>query len=306
MILDVDTGIDDAIAIMLALASKEVELLGITTVSGNVHVDKATVNTRRVLKFLNRADIKVYKGSNSPLSRKLVDATQVHGTSGLAGQLENIDVSEINNDIDAISFLEESILKYGDELTIIMTGPQTNLAKLFIMKPHLSKQLKKVIAMGGAISVKGNHSPVAEFNILTDPEAVYNVMHEGISDMTLISLDVTLKALLYREDLNLIRNSKIKEFIFNLTEQYMNRYFIKNGVYACPMHDPLTIIYLLNEKVLDTELKYVTVEKKSEYSDGMTICDFDNHWGKEANVKISNNIDYTQFKNDFFELLNHL
>ncbi len=305
VILDVDTGIDDAIAIILALGCNDIDVLGITTVSGNIHVDRATLNTKRLLKFLNREDVNIYKGMSKPIQRELVDASHIHGKSGLAGQLEDIEVDEYVDD-HALKFIEEQILSNPDEITIIATGPQTNIARLLEMKPKLAKMIKSMMVMGGAISVKGNCTPVAEFNISTDPEAVFQVIHAGIDDYTLVSLDVTQKALLKKEDLKLIKNDSIRNFIEALTKDYMNRYYKIHGRYACPMHDPLVILQLIENDILTLEKRYVTVETNSEYSDGMTICDFDNHWDKKPNVKIATDIDEKLFKDKFFEIINQV
>lgn len=305
IILDVDTGIDDAIAIILALGCNDINVLGITTVSGNIHVDRATLNTKRLLKFLNREDINIFKGMSKPIKRELVDASHIHGKSGLAGQLEDIEVDDYVDD-DALKFIEEQILSNPNEITIIATGPQTNIARLLEMKPKLAKMIKSMMVMGGAISVRGNCTPVAEFNISTDPEAVFEVIHAGIEDYTLVSLDVTQKALLKKEDLTLIKDDYIRNFIDALTKNYMDRYYKIHGIYACPMHDPLVILQLIDNDILTLEKQYVTVETNSECSDGMTICDFDNHWDKEPNVKITTSINEKLFKDKFFEIINQV
>lgn len=305
VIIDVDTGIDDAIALSLAVSSKSLNILGITTVSGNIHVDKSTINTLRVLKFFNKENIKVYKGCDKPLKRKLVDASIIHGKNGLAGQLEEIDV-EYLEDKNALVFLEEQILKYKDDITIVMTGPETNLATLIKNKPYLVSYIKSVILMGGVVKGKGNHTPVSEYNILTDPEAASIVFSSGLKNLTMVGLDVTQKALLYREDLNLIKDDKVKEFIESLTYNYMERYFQKNGIYACPMHDPLVILYLLNNDILKIKKEYVAIETNSTYCDGMTVCDFENHWGKQKNVNVALDIDKEKFKKMFFKIMNSI
>ena len=206
IILDVDTGIDDAIAIMLAVASKEIEILGITVTSGNIHIDQGIINTKKILKVLGREDINVYRGSDGPMKRPLVDASHIHGKDGLSGQLADIQVKS-TSDGCAFNFLEESINTSSD-LILIMTGPETNLSKLFEMKPHLKKKFKTVIAMGGAINLQGNATLVGEFNIVTDPEAAYNVFHAGIDSFSLLSLDVTRDALINKEELK--RNPKAR------------------------------------------------------------------------------------------------
>jgi len=305
IILDVDTGIDDAIAIILAVASKEIELLGITVTSGNIHVDQGIINTKRILKVLGQAHVKVYRGSAVPVKRPLVDASHIHGKDGLSGQLLDISVTP-ESDGCAFEFLEEAITTYGDDLTIIMTGPETNLAKLLRLKPYLKGKIKHVIAMGGAINLKGNATIVGEFNIVTDPEAAYDAFHAGIDDFTLLSLDVTRQGLISKSDLKRIENPKVKKILAGLTENYMDRYFHGNGKYGCLMHDPLTILYFLNPSLVETEKAYVTVERTGEYTYGMTICDSNKRLGQEKNIYISKTLNVENFKNDFFDLMNQL
>lgn len=305
IILDVDTGIDDAIAIMLAVASKEIEILGVTVTSGNIHIDQGIINTKKILKVLGREDIKVYRGSAEPLERALVDASHIHGKDGLSGQLADVRVNP-ESDGCAFDFLEKSINIYGENLTLIMTGPETNLAKLLKLKPNLKDKIKNIIAMGGAINLKGNATLVGEFNIVTDPEAAYEVFHAGIDNFTLLSLDVTRDALINKDELKRIKDLKVREIVAGLTANYMDRYFLGNGSYSCLMHDPLTILYLLNPSLVDMKKEYVTVERAGEYTYGMTICDFYKRFNKDPNVYISSNLKIKDFKSDFFALLNQL
>lgn len=305
IILDVDTGIDDAIAIMLAVASKEIEILGITVTSGNIHIDQGIINTKKILKVLGREDIKVYRGSSEPLERALVDASHIHGKDGLSGQLADIIVNP-ESDGCAFNFLEESINNFGEDLTIIMTCPETNLARLLKLKPKVKDKINNVIAMGGAINLKGNATLVGEFNMVTDPEAAYEVFHAGINNFTLLSLDVTRDALINKDELERIKDPKIRKIITGLTENYMDRYFLGNGSYSCLMHDPLTVLYLLDKTLVETRKEYVTVERTGEYSYGMTLCDFNGRLGKEKNVFISTHLNIDAFKNRFFDLMNEL
>lgn len=305
IILDVDTGIDDAIAIMLSLASDNIELLGITTLGGNINLDQVLINTKKLLKYLGREDIKVYKGSKTPLKRALVDASHIHGKDGLAGQLKDIKVDDSHSG-SALEFLEESINKYGEELTIIMTGPETNLAKLLIDKPHLSKKVKNVIAMGGAIDVIGNATPVSEFNIVTDPEAAFKCFQSKIENFSLVSLDVTMDALITKNDLSKIKDENIRNLVLGLTNDYMVRYNKKHNIYGCPMHDPLTILYLLNPSLMKTERRHVTVEKCGEFTTGMTVCDYNNQICNQSNLIICKDLNVEVFKRDFFNLINKL
>jgi purine nucleosidase len=305
IILDVDTGIDDAIAIMLAVASKEIEILGISVTSGNIHVDQGIINTKKILKVLGREDIKVYRGSAEPMKRTLVDASHIHGKDGLSGQLAEVMVSS-TSDGCAFDFLEESINTYEDALTIIMTGPETNIAKLLKKKPNLQGKIKNLIAMGGAINLKGNATLVGEFNIVTDPEAAYDVFHAGIEHFTLLSLDVTRDALINKDELEDIKDLEVRKIVTGLTENYMDRYFLGNGTYSCLMHDPLTILYFLDRTLVETRKEYVTIERTGEYTYGMTLCDFSGRLGQDKNINISIALNVDAFKDKFFELMNQL
>ena len=200
VLLDVDTGVDDAIGIIVAATAPEIELLGITTVSGNIDLASATVNTLRVLKLLGKeGQIPVHMGASKPLHRSVRYATEVHGATGLSGQLQDIAV-DLPKGQSAEDFMIETIDQYPGEITLIMTAPQTNFAKALEKRPDLGKQLKEIIFMGGVVDGRGNESPRAEFNIAIDPEAAERVVHCG-AKITMVGLDVTKKALLKRSDL---------------------------------------------------------------------------------------------------------
>lgn len=284
VILDVDTGIDDAIGIMLAATAPELEVLGITTVSGNIDLESATRNTLRVLKLIG-SELKVYPGEIKPLKRQIRYATEVHGTSGLAGQLEDVKVGNPESK-HAVDYMIETVRQYPNEVTIICTGPQTNLARALQKAPDILPLVDRVIVMGGAVAVKGNESPVAEFNIAIDPEAAYEVFESGL-DVTMIGLDVTKRALLKRDHFKGLReNSAPAEFVKAVTKQYMDRFFIDNGIYGCAMHDPLAVTMAIRPDFVKTEDYYVGVEHNSQFCDGQTVCDFDHRWQKPANVKV--------------------
>lgn len=285
VILDVDTGIDDAIGIILAATAPELDLLGITTVSGNIDLESATRNTLRVLSLLGQKDVPVYMGAETPLKRNIRYAVEVHGTSGMAGQLEHIEVSHEETKAAWDFYLEMTKLWPG-EITLIMTGPQTNLALALEKYPELRIGFKEVIVMGGAVREKGNESPAAEFNIAIDPEAAECVFSSGLN-VTMIGLDVTKKALLKREHFEGLRkDSPVADFVMNVTKQYMDRFFIDNGIYGCAMHDPLAVTMAIDPSFVRTEHLFVGVETRSQYCDGQTVCDFDNRWKKPANVHV--------------------
>jgi len=311
IILDVDTGIDDAIGIMVACASPEVELQAVTTVSGNIDLVSATRNTLRVLKIIGHENIPVYAGQKSPLKRNVRYATEIHGSTGLAGQLTEVDVENrlnevLKSDTSAVDFMIDTINNNKGEITVIMTGPETNFARAMQREPELENWVKEIIIMGGAADMKGNESPVAEFNIAIDPEAAQMVFSSK-AKVTMVGLDVTTKALLTRDRIDEITgNEAVREFVRGATHDYMERFHSKTGVYGCCMHDPLAVSLSVNPDLVGKVHKFVGVETNSTYCDGMTVCDFEDRWGKEPNVHVAMEIDPKVFIDFLLERLNRL
>lgn len=294
VILDVDTGIDDAIAIMLALASPELDVIGITTVSGNIDLESATRNTLKVLKLIGREDVPVYKGAVKPLWRAIRYATEVHGHCGLAGQLNDIEPGEAQNRT-AGDFIKDQLEKYPGEITLIMTGPETNLGVLLMQERSLALKFKEIIVMGGVAEGRGNESPVAEFNIAIDPEAADLVFHSG-APLTMVGLDVTRKALLRKTDIDDLKaNDEVKHFIDLVTREYRQRFAVVNGFEACLMHDPLAVAIAVEPSLVKCVFRYVGIETESRYCDGQTICDFDGRWGKTPNAEVCVELDTERF-----------
>lgn len=311
IILDVDTGIDDAIGIMVACASEELDIQAITTVSGNIDLESATRNTLRVLKLINRFEIPVYAGEKAPLKRSVRYATEIHGSTGLAGQLPDIDVQErlsnvLASDKSAIDIIIETIKENKNEITVVMTGPETNFAKAMEREPEIQDWVKEIIIMGGAADIRGNESPVAEFNIAIDPEAAEMVFGSR-AKVTMVGLDVTTRALLTRDRISEITsNEAVKDFVHGATYDYMERYHKKHGVYGCCMHDPLAVSLAINPDLVSTVHRFVGVETRSQYCDGMTVCDFDGRWNKDANVHVAIDIDPKVFIDFMIDRLNRL
>lgn len=294
VILDVDTGIDDAIAIMLALASPELEVLGITTVSGNIDLESATKNTLKVLKLIGREDIPVFKGAVKPLWRAIRYAKDVHGDCGLAGQLNDLEPGEAQS-VSAGDFIKVQIEKYPGEITMIMTGPETNLGVLLMQERSIALKLKEIIVMGGVADGRGNESPVAEFNIAIDPEAADLVFHSG-APLTMVGLDVTRKALLRKSDIDALKaTDKVKHFVDLVTMEYRQRFAAVNGYEACLMHDPLAVAVAIDPSLVKCVHRYVGIETESRYCDGQTVCDFDGRWGKTPNAAVCVELDAERF-----------
>src|SRR5574340_461538 len=202
IILDCDPGHDDAIALLLALASPEIEILGVTTVSGNQTLDKTTANALRVLEFVDRTDVPVHAGAERPLVRPRDVAAHVHGESGLDGP-DLPEPTTAPREQHAVDFIAEQLRARDGRLTLVATGPLTNIALLFALHPDAVPE--RIVLMGGSVG-EGNRTPAAEFNIWADPEAAQRVFGAGL-DTTMVGLDVTHRALVTDEHTERLRGS---------------------------------------------------------------------------------------------------
>ncbi|MCY7567505.1 nucleoside hydrolase [Bacillus safensis] len=299
LILDVDTGIDDAIGILLTVKSKQFDILGITTVCGNVSVDAATLNTCKVLELVEADNIPVIKGSATPLLRAPHYEHRVHGEDGIGGALKDARPKKTADAGFAPDFIIEQVLQYSNQVTLVLTGPLTNLALAVKKCPELIHHVKEVIFMGGVVKGQGNVSPVAEFNTYADPEAAKLVLDAGFPSLTQVGLDVTRQVLLTDERIDAIQNETLAAYIRESTSIYRQRYFERNGVWACAMHDPLAVSLAINKELVSTQAFHVEVETKSEFCDGQMICDFQHQWEKERNVQVCMDVD----DEAFFDLL---
>ncbi|AST96592.1 nucleoside hydrolase [Shouchella clausii] len=300
ILLDVDTGVDDALAIILASKSTAAQLLAITTVNGNVSLEKATVNTLKVLTLLHKeGDIPVIQGAHAPLRRPCFFEHSVHGNDGLGGALPHFEPTAQPADGYAPDYIIEQANRYPGELTLVMTGPLTNLALALEKCPDLPKLVAGVVYMGGAAFTHGNVTPVAEYNMYVDPEAARKVIHAGFAPLVQVGLDVTRKALLTRENIGSLVDSPVKQFIKTCTADYIKRYEARNNVAACALHDPLAVAYALKPELLHLEEMFVEVETNSQFCDGQTVCDRQQRLGKPANVNVATEIDSDAFLSYF-------
>lgn len=304
LILDVDTGIDDAIGILLAVKSRQFDLLGITTVNGNVSLDTATRNTCKVLDLLDEQEIPVIKGANAPIFRKSFFEHAVHGEDGLGGALLNASIIKQPDEGFAPDFIINSILNFPGEVTLVMTGPLTNLALALKKCPEIIKHVKEVIFMGGVVRGSGNVTPTAEYNLYVDPEAAKIVLQAGFEDITQVGLDVTRQVLLKEEHIALIENSRLKEFVEQCTSDYRKKYFQRNGVSGCAMHDPLAVAVALKKSLVKVEKFYCNVETRSELCDGQLVCDFQNRLLKPANLYVCLDVKAEEFFDLLLSVLN--
>jgi purine nucleosidase len=304
VILDVDTGVDDALGILLAVGSGEMEVLGITTVNGNVSLDQATLNTCKVLQLLGmEQQIPVIKGANKPLLRTTYFEHRVHGKDGLGGALSDMQVHMYAAERHAVDFIIEQVKQHTGEVTLIMTAPLTNLALAVMKYPELIHQVREVVVMGGVVQGFGNVTPTAEYNMYVDPEAAKIVLHAGFPAITLVGLDVTRKALLTEEHIRSLGDTPIGRYVKESTADYMQRYQERNGVRACALHDPLAVGVALNKELVTTRHYYVDVETRSELCDGQTVCDFQNRLAKPANVHVCMEVSAEAFLDQFIRTL---
>lgn len=302
--MDVDTGIDDALAILYAIESRQLDILGITTVNGNVPLDYVTKNTLKILALAGENDIPVYPGAVEPYLREAVHEFKVHGDDGIGNALDDMTVTKQLEDTFAADFIIESAREYKGDLTLIMVGPLTNLALALKKAPEIKDMIGKVVVMGGLVSNAGhgNMLPTSEFNIFADAEAAKVVFHKGL-DITLVSLDVTHQVMMTDEHVEKLKGTKYYNFVKDATDEYMTYGLRLYGKRQCALHDPLTVGYVLQPDLLEIKSYYVDVETSSPLSYGQTICDFRGLLGKEPNVKICLGVDSERFLEDFIGIL---
>ena len=294
-----DPGIDDALAIILALNSPEVEVLGITTVSGNVDVDKTTRNALRILYFIDRLDIPVYKGIYKPIINRLQTAEIMHGIDGL-GDVDIPAPEKREEKIHAVNYLINQVKNNPKEITIIATGPLTNIALAMLLYPEFSENVKKIVSMGGAFNITlngyGNDTPVAEFNIYTDPEAA-KIVYESEANIYAVGLDVTMRpdAVVTREERNRIKNEggRVGKLFYEMTER-PSQYVDFLG-----LHDPMALSCLIDDNILKFRKYRVEVELSGDLSRGQTIADR-REWlpeflREEPNVNVAINVNGKKF-----------
>lgn len=304
VILDVDTGIDDAFAILYAIESKKLDILGITGVSGNVPIDYVMNNTKKILKLMENEDIKAYRGASRPLLTEPHYEYRVHGSDGIGNALDHITVDAEEPDVFAPDFLIEQAEKHKGDITFIMVGPLTNLALAVRKEPRLAEWVSEVVIMGGLVSKAGmgNKLPNSEFNIFADAEAAKIVFHSGLK-VKLVGLDVTHKTFLTRERMEDLKGTKYYDFLVESSEVFRGFSKEKYGIDGCALHDPLTIGVVIDPSIVTTERHFVEVETKSELNYGQTICDFRGIWNKEPNMEVCLDVEHEKFVDMFIDTL---
>jgi inosine-uridine nucleoside N-ribohydrolase len=256
MIIDVDTGVDDAVALALAV-ERGANIVGVTTVAGNVPIESATRNTLDMLATLGRNDVPVHRGASRPLAATYQDATHVHGDDGLGGaRLDRSATSEAG--LPGPAFILQSAERWAGALTLVTLGPLTNLAIALNVRPEIVTQIARVVVMGGAYHVPGNVTPHSEFNVYVDPEAADQVFRAKWDDITLVGLDVTHQTVLSRQLWDQIPAAA--SGVAGMVRGVMERTFIERGMSGFYLHDPLAVAVALDPDLVSCSPHSVDVE----------------------------------------------
>ncbi|CAM3705503.1 nucleoside hydrolase [Cohnella lubricantis] len=266
IILDVDTGVDDALAIAYAIRSPEIEVLGLTTTFGNITVEEAARNSLIVLEKLGRSNVPVAKGADQPLKRTKTEYPRhIHGEHGLGGAAWSEPAGRLLSE-HAADFIVRQIRSRPNELTLVFVGPLTNLALAVRKDPGIAALVNRVVIMGGAVRAPGNVSPYAEANIYSDPEAADIVFRAGFP-LTVVGLDVTMKTLLPRTQVRHWReqSGELGRFFADMTEFYIDFYEEGYpGIGGCALHDPLAIGVVIDPSFVAEERMHVKVVTEGE------------------------------------------
>jgi inosine-uridine nucleoside N-ribohydrolase len=287
ILLDCDPGHDDAIALLLALASPELELRGVTTVAGNQTLEKTTANALRVLEFVGRGDVDVAAGADRPLVREPFVAAYVHGETGLDGP-DLPPPRGLPVDRHAADFLAERVTG----TTLVATGPLTNIALLLARHPDARPE--RIVLMGGSIAA-GNVTPAAEFNIWADPEAAARVFASG-HDLTMIGLDVTHKALMRDEHAERLRASGRSGRMVAELYDFFSRFHAETyGFDGAPIHDAVAVAYVFRPDLVETAHRHVAIDCQSELCRGRTVVDLWRRTGNDPNAHVGVEIEDDAF-----------
>lgn len=296
IILDCDPGHDDAVAIMMAANHPSLELLGITVVAGNQTLEKTTRNALNVCQYLG-LDVPVYAGCGIPMVRqRQIIADDIHGETGLDGPVF-APLTRKAEDKHAVQFIIDTLMASDGDITLVPTGPLTNIAMAMRMEPRIVDKIQEIVLMGGAYQL-GNVTPAAEFNICADAEAAYVVFTSG-RPIVMMGLDLTRQALCYPEIVE--RMEKIGNRAAGLFADLM-RFFCKTqkqvfGWPGGPLHDPTCVAYLIDPTCIETKEMFSEIEIRSERCYGRTLCDYFGVTGKAPNSKVCVKLDVEKYWN---------
>jgi len=297
VILDVDPGHDDAVAIMMACGSPGLDLLAVTTVAGNATLPKTTRNALRILSLIGRTDVPVADGASGPLERSLRTAEDIHGESGMDGP----EIPEATFEPDgrgAVGLIADTLRESPEPVALIPVGPLTNVAAFLKAHPDLKGKISRISLMGGSMGL-GNTTPAAEFNIYVDPEAAREVFESGLP-ITMSGLDVTHQAGAGRTERDRLRGiGDVGEVVAGFLDFFAGTYERVFGFDAPPLHDPVAVAAVLEPGLLKTRPMNVEVECESDLTRGETVCDLHGVTGKPQNADVGVKLD----REAFFDLL---
>ncbi|HEY6962996.1 MAG TPA: nucleoside hydrolase [Gaiellaceae bacterium] len=303
LILDVDTGTDDAVAIMFAALHPDLELVGVTTVNGNVPVENTTDNTLRVLDFIGRSDVPVHRGLARPLVRHDFPGRKDYG-SGSAQDMHGLELpipppTSRASDVGAVEFLVETLRATTEQIALVPVGPLSNIGAALAIEPRLAEAVHEVVIMGGGHDV-GNTTPSAEFNIWADPEAADMVLTAGFERLTLVPLDATHRALVTRDDVAALdalgtpAGAAAARFIGRRIDAYSSGHRVAASD-AAPVHDAVCTAFLVDRGVIATRPLHVRVETQGALTVGRTVMDTRTHAATPPNADVAFDADARRF-----------
>jgi len=294
VLLDCDPGHDDAIAIMLAAADPAIDLLGITTVAGNQTLPMTTLNARRVCTAAGITSVPIAAGRAQPLHGRLQVAADIHGETGLDGPAFGEPAVQAET-IDAIEFMRRVIMEPGRQVTLIATGPLTNVAALLLAHPEAAGRLREIVVMGGSTE-RGNVTPYAEFNVYADPEAAGIVFGSGLP-VTMCGLNVTHQALATADVLDRIAalGTPLARICVDLLTFFADSYRRVFGFGAPPLHDPVAVARVIDPAVVTTVETNVAIELAGTHTRGATVADLHQMTGRQPNAQVAVDLDTGRF-----------
>ncbi|MET9376018.1 nucleoside hydrolase [Streptomyces sp. NPDC002992] len=296
VILDCDPGHDDAFNILLAAAHPAVDLLAITTVAGNQTVEKTTLNARRVCSVAGIRDVPIAAGRDRPLHGAPLVAENIHGGSGLDGPGFGDSEPDVPQDPrDALTLIRDTLLTQPAPVTLVPTGPLTNIATLLLAHPELTRRIERIVLMGGS-TARGNTTPAAEFNILCDPEAADIVFSSGLP-VTMFGLNATHQVRATPDVISRIEalGTPLARLCTELLTYFAGTYREVFGFEAPPLHDPLTVAHLIDPSLISLARAAVAVELTGTYTRGATVVDLDGVTGRPATVEVGMEVDVPRF-----------
>ena len=297
VIIDCDPGIDDSLAIMLALNSPELEVVGITIVAGNSPVEMGFSNAKKVLDFMGRLDVPVYAGADRPMKREYINALDTHGEDGLGESFLPEVPGQVIPEKTAVDYMRET-LNSGD-VSIIALGPLTNIAELARVDEEAFSKCKRIVSMGGNFRSHGNCSPVAEYNYWEDPDAakfVFEKLYQHEREIEMVGLDVTREIVLTPERLEEMKfaNPRVGDFVEKITKFYFKLHWELEHIRGCVINDPLAVAQFIEPDILKGFDAYTDVETGG-ISIGQTVVDSMNFYRKRANARIFTEVDKERF-----------